>query len=156
LCQKHPIYLEHAAKIADREPEKPITFRDSGLWRSGEVALETHGPRTIYFVPEGDDEIAYQARLERVWLHPTADDETTQKLLQDCLPETQDQGLWEEYEDQVRTLYVVSHCERVEPPFAYTALTKLSDGSPIDESYRSGYVLVYEYCEACQSSPCDC
>jgi hypothetical protein len=157
LCQNHRIYLEHAAKIGAKNPEQRITFRTSALWKSGQAGLEAHGPLKIYFTPSTEgDIVAYEARLEEVLLEPEADDPATQALLAHCLPETSDQGLWEEYENKVRSLYVISHCKWVEPPFSYTDLTKLSDGKPVDESYTSGYAIVYEYCSRCESSPCTC
>jgi hypothetical protein len=157
LCRSHPIYLEHAAKIGRRTPEQRITFRTSAVWKSGEAALEAHGPRRVYFFPDvGGDRVEYEATLREILLYPTADDPETERLLADCLPEAQGQGLWEAYDEQVRTLYVISHCRKVEPPFSYTALTKLSDETPVDENYSYGYVLVYEYCPTCRSSPCRC
>jgi hypothetical protein len=157
LCQNHRIYLEHAAKIGAQSPQQRITFRTSALWKSGQVGLETHGPLRIYFTPSTEgDIVAYEAVVEDILLEPRSDDPATQKLLEHCLPETSDQGLWEAYDEQVRTLYVISHCEWVEPPFSYTALTKLSDGAPVNENYTTGYAIVYAYCPRCQSSPCRC
>jgi hypothetical protein len=144
LCQNHPVYLAHAAKIGDKFPDRRITFRTSALWRSGEKALDS-GPRTIYFVPEGELEVRYQGRLEAVYLHPSMDDPRTQELLELCLPETRDQGLWEQYDEKVRTLYVVSHCRALDDPFPYTALIKISDDTPVSENYTYGYVLVHEH-----------
>ena len=144
LCQNHRIYLEHAAKIGAKEPEKRIAFRTSAVWKSGEAALEAHGPRTVYLVPGDGGLVEYVAVLEEVLVHPQAGDEATEELLAHCLPETQDQGLWEDHDEQVRTLYVLSHCRWVEKPFPYTELTKLSDGERVDENYSYGYVLVYE------------
>jgi hypothetical protein len=157
LCQNHRIYLEHAAKIGSKDSERRITFRTSALWKSGRAGLDAHGSLKIYFAPSAEgDVVAYQARLVDVLLEPEADDPETQRLLEHCLPETSDQGLWEAYDERVRTLYVISHCDWVEPPFSYTELTKLSDGTPVDENYNYGYTLVYEYCPCCQSSPCRC
>jgi hypothetical protein len=157
LCRSHPIYLEHAAQIGRREPERRITFRTSAVWKSGEAALEAHGPRQVYFFPDtGGNQVEYVATLREILLYPTADDPATEQLLADCLPEAQGQGLWEEYDEQVRTLYAISHCRKVESTFPYTALTKLSDGTHVDENYSAGYVLVYEYCQECHSSPCRC
>ncbi len=158
FCQNHPVYLEHAAKIGAKAPAQPITFRTSALWKSGQAALEAHGPRKIYFAPKDDPWIAYEATLEQVALHPEPNTPTTEALLANCLPETRDQGLWEQYGETVRTLYVISGCQKLPSPFAYTQLTKLSDGAPIDEGYSYGYVLVYEYCPRCEHSPCqgDC
>jgi hypothetical protein len=143
LCQNHPIYLAHAAKIGDKFPDRRITFRTSALWRSGEKAVG-QGPRTIYFAPEGDVQVQYEGLLEDVLLEPSPDDPRTQELLEQCLPETRDQGLWERYGEKVRTLYVVSHCRELDSPFPYTDLIKISDGTPVSENYTYGYVLVYE------------
>ncbi len=156
LYQNHPIYLAHAAKIGEKEPERLITFRTTARWRSGAMALEAHGPRTIYFVPEGETLVQYAGLLEEVLLGPEAEDSETQQLLSHCLPETRDQGLWEQYDERVRSLYVVSHCRKLATPFAYTDLTKISDDEAVDENYTYGYILVYEYCTSCGSSPCRC
>jgi hypothetical protein len=144
LCQNHPIYLAHAAKIGDKFPDRRITFRTSALWRSGEKALE-QGPRTVYFVPEGELQVQYEGLLEAVLLEPSMDDPRTQALLELCLPETRDQGLWERYGEKVRTLYVISHCRELDAPFPYTDLIKVSDGTPVSENYTYGYVLIYEH-----------
>ncbi|MFP4344289.1 MAG: hypothetical protein ACLFU8_06335 [Anaerolineales bacterium] len=156
LCQNHPIYLAHAAKIGTKYPERPLTFRTHALWRSGAMALEAHGPRTLYLVPEGEELVRYTATLEQVCLEPQAEDPEVQALLEGCLPETRDQGLWEQYGERVRTLYVISHCRELAPPFPYTSLTKVSDEELVDEHYTYGYVLVYEQCPACSRSPCHC
>lgn len=145
LCQNHPVYLAHAAKIGEKYRERPITFRTSARWRSGALAIETHGPRTIYFVSEGELMVQYEGVLEHVMLEPSAESPQTQELLDQCLPETRDQGLWEQYGEAVRTLYVVSHCHKISPAFPYTELTKISDDEPVDEKYTYGYVLVYEH-----------
>ena len=89
-------------------------------------------------------------------LHPEPNTKATEELLENCLPETRDEGLWEQYGEVVRTLYVISHCQKIASPFPYTALTKLSDGLRIDENYGYSYALVYEYCPKCESSPCRC
>jgi hypothetical protein len=156
LCQNHPIYLTHAAKIGKKYPERLITFRTTALWRSGAKALEAQGPRQIYFAPEGQTTVQYAGVLEQVLLEPQAESAETQALLAHCLPETQDQGLWEQYDEHVRTLYVISHCHDVESPFSYTDLTKISDDEPVSEKYTYGYILVYEYCTTCKRSPCRC
>lgn len=157
LCQNHHIYLEHAAKIGEREPERKITFRTSATWRSGKAALVAHGPRKVYFISSTEGGLVeYVAKVEYILLEPTADDPATNTLLSLCLPETQDQGLWEAYGEKVRTLYVISHCRWLEMPFSYTQLTKLSDGQKVDENYNYGYVLVHDYCQVCKSSPCRC
>jgi hypothetical protein len=146
LCQNHRIYLEHAAKIGDREPGRTIAFRATDIWRSGQVALQAHGPRKIYLVPDDALEVEYEATLQRLLLNPAADDPQTKEFLRHCLPETQDQGLWEQYGDQVRTLYMISHCQWIASPFPFTALTKLSDGQRVGDNYNYGYVLVHEIC----------
>jgi hypothetical protein len=156
LCQNHRIYLEHAAKITDRYPERRITFRATDTWRSGQTALRAHGPRTIYLAPNDGDMVEYEARLEQIKLEPEREEGETEALLAKCLPETQDQGLWEQYGDRVRTLYVISNCRRIAAPFPYTRLVKLSDEEPVDEHYNYGYVLVHEYCTVCEQSPCQC
>lgn len=157
FCRNHPEYLEHAAKIGAETPGKPITFRASTVWKSGEVAVDVHGPRKIYFVPVGGTVlIEYEATLEKVVLHPEPSARATKELLENCLPETRDEGLWEQYGEAVRTLYVISHCRELATPFSYTALTKLSNGLRIDENYGYSYSVVYEYCSKCKKSPCRC
>jgi len=157
FCRNHREYLEHAAEIGAQNPEKPITFRASTTWKSAQIAVGVHGPRRIYLVPIGGQGLVeYQATLEEVELYPEPNTRVTQELLENCLPETRDEGLWEEYGETVRTLYVISHCRRLASPFPFTALTKLFDSKPIDRNYGYSYAICYEYCPRCESSPCGC
>lgn len=148
FCRNHPEYLERAVEIGAETPERLITFRASTVWKSGAVAVDVHGPRKIYFVPVGGKGLVeYEATLEKVVLHPAElNTEAREALLENCLPETFDEGLWEKYGSMVRTLYLISHCQKLASPFPYTVLTKLSDGLRIDENYGYSYALVYEYC----------
>jgi len=157
FCRNHSEYLEHAAKIGAETPERPITFRASTVWKSGEVAIDVHGPRKIYFVPVGGKGLVeYKATLEEVVLRPEPNTRAAEEILENCLPETRGEGLWEQYGEVVRTLYVISHCQKLTSPFPYTSLTKLSNGLRIDENYGYSYALIYEYCLKCESSPCRC
>ena len=154
FCRNHRPYLEEAAK---KPPEQLITFRASTVWKSGKAAVDAHGSRRIYFVPIGGERLVeYEATLEEVVLYPSPDAKATKALLENCLDSTREEGLWEQYGETVRTLYVISHCHRLTTPFPYTALTKLSNGLRIDENYGYSYSVVYEYCPKCESSPCRC
>ena len=62
----------------------------------------------------------------------------------------------EKYDLVVRTLYVITHCRKLDIPFPYTALTKLSNEKKINTNYGYSYALVYEYCIKCGKSPCMC
>jgi hypothetical protein len=156
FCRNYPELLEHAAKIGAEIPEQLITFRANTVWKSAKAAVDVHGPRKIYFVPvEGQGLVQYEATLDKVVLYPDPSARETQELLNNCLPETREEGLWEQYSG-LRTLYVISHCRRLPVPFAYTLLRKLSDRLPISEGYGYSYSVVYEYCPECGGSPCRC
>ena len=157
FCRNHPEYLERASKIGAETPEQPITFRARKVWKSGKAAIDIHGPRKIYFVPVGGGELVeYEAILDEVVLYPEFNTKATQALLENSLPETRGEGLWEQYGGKARTLYVISHCQQLAVPFPYTALTKVDNGLPVHKNYGYSYSVVYEYCSECKSSPCRC
>jgi len=100
----------------------------------------------IYFAAAGgENEVEYEADLIHVHLAPEIGDPTTEKILAWQLPSTEEEGLWEEYGQEVRTLYVVSRCKRVEKPFPVTELVKVSDDKLISEDYRYSYSVVYAH-----------
>lgn len=144
FSRNHREYLDAAVKA---DPERPITFRAQRVWRAARAAVETYGPRKIYFVPiPGNKLVEYQALLEKVVLYPAQlDADTVNQLLANCLEKTRDEGLWEQYGEVVRTLYVISHCQKLASPFPQTALRKLSDEEPIAENYVRAYVVCYEH-----------
>lgn len=157
FCRNHQKYLESAIKIEAETPGRPVTFRASTIWKSAEVALNAHGERKIYFVTIGGVEsVEYEANLKKILLHPLINDKETIKLLNYCPPETIEEDLWEKFNLTVRTLYVISQCRKLDTPFPFTALTKLSDEKKIDVNFKYSYSIVYEYYPKCGKSPCDC
>ncbi len=145
FARNWPAYLEEAVKIAENSPEQPVTFRAQTVWRAAETAVNVHGPRKIYFAPnEGEGLVEYLAVLEKVVLYPEANAQVTKELLDKSLKSTSQEGLWS---GGVRTLYVISHCVRLQKQerFPYTELRKLSDDLPISEGYTRAYVIVYEH-----------
>ncbi len=157
FCRNHRDYLKRAIELEAENPGRLITFRACTIWKSAEVALDVHGERKIYFVPVGGKELVeYEAILKKVLLHPVRNTKATEELLEKCLPEIRDEALFEEFGLLAQTLYVITHCRKLDFPFPYTALTKLSDEKKIKANYSYSYAIVYEYCPKCEKSPCMC
>ena len=141
FTRNHRGYIARAAEQSDRL----VTFRAARSWSSAKLALDTLGPplRLYLSCNGGGPQVEYVADLVHVQLDPADGDAYTEKLLGLQLPETEGEGLWEEYGRRVRTLYVLRGCRRLETPFSITALVKLADGKPIAEDYRYSYSLVH-------------
>ncbi len=78
-------------------------------------------------------------------MYPEFNLQTAQDLLQYCTQSTRGEGLWEKAEKVgVKTLYVISNCQKLRSPFLFTGLRKLIDASPIDANFSRSYALVYE------------
>lgn len=148
FCRNHKNLLDEAVPISDGDPTRQILFRAQKVWRSAEVAIHTHGPRPIYFLPIDDPDfcIKYVAKVEKVVLDPR-DIESVRKLLKLSVPASQDEGLWDEDgKPTVRTLYLISNCHSLEKGrwMNFTKLKKLSDNKWIDESFGYSYAIVHE------------
>jgi hypothetical protein len=145
FARNWPHYLKKAAEIALSSPNQPVTFRAQTIWKSAENAISAHGPRKIYFSPNGSEGIVeYEAILEQVALYPGLNTQATKELLDNCLTSTSQEGLWG---GSVKTLYVISHCTKLEEQeqFPQSELKKVSDGQHISEGYTRAYVIVFEH-----------
>lgn len=145
FTRNHREYLEAAASRNEVRPERFTTFRSALRWANAHLANTEHGAITIYFTPVGGDQgIEYEAILHQIYLDPVAGNTDTQEVLASQLESTHEEGLWEQYEKPIKTLYVISHCRRLEKPFPISALIKVTDNKPISENYGYSYSLVYE------------
>lgn len=140
FARNYSFHLDEATQ------QELTTFRSKTIWRSAQDAVDIHGPRKIYFAPvDSKGLIEYEAILEEVELYPENNTDATKRLLANCSPSTQDEGLWEkDGKNHVYTLYVISNCRKVSSPFPITQLKKLSDDKPIDEGFNYSYSIVYE------------
>tara|TARA_B100000809_G_scaffold160137_1_gene157512 strand:+ start:297 stop:1193 length:897 start_codon:yes stop_codon:yes gene_type:complete len=146
FARNHQSYIEESAKLAKSNPERLITFRSAKPWASAHKALQQHRSMRVFFSPNGaDGEVQYEAVLHTIHLEPELGEEQTDKLLAFCLDETKDEGLWGKYNEEVKTLYVVSNCRRFDGPFSMTRLTKASDEEPISENYGYSYTVVFDH-----------
>jgi hypothetical protein len=146
FARNHRGYLDEAVARNAARPERFTTFRSSKRWVRAHAANVEHGTLKIYFAPLGGDKgIEYAAMLHRVHLDPNADDPVTQEVLFTELESTRKEGLWEQFDQKVQTLYVISHCEQLVKPFPITELIKASDGTPISQDYSYSYSLVREH-----------
>lgn len=146
FARNHLSYIEQSAAIAKSNPERLITFRSAKPWASANKALQQQGSMRVFFSPNGaDGEVQYEAVLHTIHLHPELGEEQTDKLLAFCLDETKDEGLWGKYNEDVKTLYVISNCRRFDTLFSMTRLTKASDEEPISENYGYSYTVVFDH-----------
>lgn len=139
-------FEEHLEGAVIANPEKKISFRSNKAWKSAKTAIDTHGYRKIYFAPIGDSKfIGYEAILEQVKLSPNKNDPEIKNLLENSLSSTEGEGLWQQDgKGGVKTLCVISHCNKLTAPFPYTQLIKISDDFPIKDNFNYTYSLVYE------------
>lgn len=145
FTRNHRKYLEAATSRNEVRPERFTTFRSALRWVNAHLANTKHGAITIYFAPVGGDKgVEYEAILHQIYLDPVAGNTETQEVLAPELESTREEGLWEQYEKPVKTLYVISHCHRLEKPFPISALIKVTDDKTISENYGYSYSLVYE------------
>ena len=71
--------------------------REGKVWKSAKLAVDTHGPRPIYFVPVDEPlKVRYIATLEQVVIRPAKDAPTTKALLNKMVPSAQneDGSIW--------------------------------------------------------------
>ena len=145
FTRNHRKYLEEARERNVKDPVRFTAFRSGLRWTGAHSANVELGPMRIYFAPvRGEKVIEYQADLHQVHLDPSSKDPITQEVLACELESTRSEGLWEKYEKQVKTLYVISRCELLKEPFPITELIKVSDGKCISENYGYSYCLVLE------------
>jgi hypothetical protein len=128
FARNHPEYLQAAAK----DPSKQVTFQSKRRWARVEKALASEEPIKIYFAPNGQDKIKYEATIKDVDLNPRKDS----SLLNFRLDETVEEGIWG------KTLYMISNCRRV-PDLKLSDLQK-EDGAPLSDNFKYSYAVVRE------------
>jgi len=144
FARNHRHYLDEAVEVAKSDPGRLITFRSATRWASAHEALELQPALDIYFAVVGaGPQVEYQASLVRVLLDPKYDDDETETLLRLSLQSTAQEGLWEQYDQRVETLYAIKACRQLDEPFSITSLVKLSNQSPISGNYGYSYSVVY-------------
>src|SRR5215212_3754939 len=128
FARNHRAYLQDASARNKKQPEAFTVFRAASLWRTAHLANQLFGMLKIYFSPIGGaGQIEYEAQLVRVKLHPKKRERDTENLLQFSLQKTKDEGLWGKGDGKVKTLYLISHCKKLEPSFPMPQLIKVSD-----------------------------
>ncbi len=146
FARNHRGYLDEAVTRNTARPERFTTFRSSKRWVGAHAANVEHGTLRIFLAPVGGDKgIEYSAMLHRVHLDPDPDDAVTQEVLACELESTREKGLWGQFGQKVQTLYMISHCERLDRPFPITELVKASDSTAISQNYGYSYSLVREH-----------
>lgn len=139
----YPDQLEQASQ---REQNALTTFRSKKTWRAVDNALKWRDDEvSVYFCPIGEDRIHYTALLDGLLLDPEEEAEQTSEFLETDLEihRAHNDGLWEQW-GGVNTLYRVTQFEKVEEPFSFTKLRKVSDGEHIDPDYGYSYSLVHQ------------
>ena len=138
-------YIEAAVARNQVRPERFTTFRSAVKWANAHFANSVYGAIPIYFSPVGGDKgVEYEALLHQIHLDPVAEEPDTIEALASELESTKNEGLWEQYGKLVKTLYVISHCRRLNNPFPITNLIKLDDEKPISENYGYSYSIVFK------------
>jgi predicted HNH restriction endonuclease len=146
FTRNHRKYLDEAVLRNQEDPVRQTTFRSAKRWVGAYHANAKLGPLKIYFAPVGGDNgIEYQADLTMVHLDPNTEDPVTREVLASELDSTKSEGLWEKYSKSVKTLYVISRCERLSRPFPISELIKLSDDTFISKDFGYSYALVNEH-----------
>lgn len=145
FARNYPEYLKQAADLAQADPSRPVAFRSASVWKTAAEEVSQTGSIPIYFAEVGGSpEITYEADLIHVKLRPSWDDPETQKLVERSLPSTENEGLWQEYDSSVKSLFLVKRCRPLASRIPITMLVKLSDDTPISPEFRYSYSVVYE------------
>lgn len=129
-----------------RESDALTTFRSKKTWRAVEKALNWRNDEiAVYFCPIGREKVHYTAVLAGLLLHPEPRADQTRDFLDTDLEihQAHDDGLWEQW-GGVKTLYRVTDFRKVQKPFSFTELRKVSDGENIDPGYGYSYSLVHQ------------
>jgi hypothetical protein len=144
FTRNHLKYIAAAAARNLDRPERFTTFRSAVKWSSAHLANSKYGTMPIYFAPIGSDKgVEYEALLHQIHLNPVAGHPETIEVLASELESTRNEGLWEQYNKHVKTLYVISHCNRIDNPFPISNLIKFEDEKPISENYGYSYSVVF-------------
>jgi hypothetical protein len=140
FSRNHGIYLEEACEKGAADPSERIVFRARAKWVTAERQIGRNGPLPIYLAPiDGVGNVEYVAELCDVLLDPVPGSPEAEKWLDDVLPSTASEGLWD---PPVKTLYAMRACRMLKQPFPITRLVKLSDGKHISADYGYSYSIV--------------
>jgi hypothetical protein len=140
FARNHREYLDEAAS---RDPSVTTVFRAKAAWTTAERAVSKAGSIPIYLAAVGGaGKVEYAAELCGVLLDPVKGAPETDKWLSRVLPSTASEGLWEEDDRPVITLYAIRACRKLKKPFPMTKLVKLSDRKPISANYGYSYSVV--------------
>jgi hypothetical protein len=154
FTRNHQRHIDEAIAISSGDPNKHIVFRARSKWVSAADALVGKTPLPLYIAPVGGDgTVEYVADLHDIHLHPEYGDGRTDQLLALTTASTQGEGLWENKEHPVETLYVITNCRRIQRPFHMTKLVKVSDDKPISSDYGYSYSIVYAADEDAVAAP---
>ena len=144
--RNHTQYLDEACDWAQRDPNRPVTFRSRKRWSRAERALAEQDSVRILFSANGaQGMVGYEARLLWTVKNPSEDDPETKRALQYQLDSTCDEHLWENEGRELKTLVVISRCRRIAEPFHMSQLVKASEKmEPISKDYGYGYVPIWD------------
>lgn len=143
FTRNHLIHLDQAVALGAADPNRLVTFRASTRWASAERAVSVATPLPLYIaVVGGPGLVEYTADLCDVHTRPRRGDPKTERLLRFTTPSTEKEGLWEQYDKEVKTLYVIKRCIKLAQPFALSDLNRLADGQPLSDNFRYSYALV--------------
>ena len=133
-------HLEAATDAGSAEPERLVVLRSRKKWVAAAIAVRAHGPTAIYFaVVDGGPTVEYEAELVEVQVDPDPETVATERLLDHVAETTRHEGL---RNDQVRTLYAIRGCRRLDRPYRLSELTKHDGGEPLSDGYIRNYALV--------------
>ena len=143
FARNHRRHLDEAVALCRADSNRQITFRASSTWISAERSV-TNGPAVPIYIAAvgGPGAVEYVAELVEVQTHPHRGEPTTERLLKLHTNSTKDEGLWEQYDKRVATLYSIRKCRRLQRPFPMSRLVKASDGTPMSAEFRYSYALV--------------
>lgn len=136
-------YPDQLKEANQRDVDALTTFRSKKKWRAVENALKWRDDDIrVYFCPIGENEIHYTAVLDGLLINPEAGTDVAEEFLETDLEihREHNDGLWEQW-GGVNTLYRVSQFQKIEDPFSFTKLRKVSDGENIDPDYGYSYSL---------------
>jgi hypothetical protein len=130
----HPRRRARAGALSGRISHAPL--RTLAKARRGRAPVAGRSrcrrPRTVEFVAELCD-----VQVASYRGHPK-----TERLLALTTDSTRDEGLWEKYDRQVKTLYVLRRRRVLAQPFPIPQLVKVSHGERLSPEYHYNYVLV--------------
>ena len=144
FTRNHRRHLDEAVALCAANQNRKVTFRASTRWASAEQAMAVRSTVPIYMAAVGGPGmIEYVAELCDLQTYPHRGDLKTERLLSFSTNSTKDEGLWEKYEKDVKTLYVIWRCRVLRRPFPISNLTKASDNSPLSADFKYSYSLVF-------------